>query len=799
MEQAALSLDSIVSGSASAPRHIHRNSLISRVKRIGIGALMSLNMLYGSCGTDDERKPADSNHAEYCLDSDSDGYGNPLICSQFDAQPQGYAQNSTDCDDASSFVHPDAQELCDNKDNDCNNEVDEGYDKSSCSVGAGECLREGHSTCSTDGIDTVCNAIAGLPSEEVCDGRDNDCDGITDSNIILPQDECKVWSCDGEQGTHWANNDVLQQTEECKVYSCVDGEKKWVNNDLEQQVDGCKVYSCQNGERVWANNSSLSDAVKCPPDYCNGTSHVDITDSGSTTCVDGELKPHLCIVEGQTPDYPGCRSPPVCTDGDKDGYSAEGGLCSTQDCNDADKSIHPDAIEVRGDGIDQDCNGSDLAALVCTPGSVQQCYTGPAGTQNIGICKPGNKTCAADGSGLGTCANQTLPTTEIPNNGIDEDCNGSDAVALITPAFFNDAALRCIAYAPTNFNPEAKPPQFPSVASIDEDITLLYNANFNCLVTYGLDGTLKEIPRIAKEKGMVVIAGIWSLTSSEEWTNAINAKPYVDAYNFGTEGIYFARYTLAELRPKIEQLRAITGKPVTTREPVVAYTDDLIAIVDWVFANAHPYWEGITDPAQAVQWTKQQHDALSARTSKKVVLAETGLPSNGASGLSQTSQNDYYRLLEDLIGNRSPITFVYFEAFDQFWKPEGGVGYWWGHWDKDRNPKKVATPQILYTKVPAFGSFENLEGRVVNVRPLDYKTVSYLDYYGIWWVKPYAAWPLTSIDKFSKFICDVTTGGSDQNATQYKSFIVKPDYQADLHVLPVLSDPKVLAETGVTR
>jgi hypothetical protein len=47
-------------------------------------------------------------------------------------------------------------------------------------------------------------------------------------------------------------------------------------------------------------------------------------------------------------------------DHDKDGFTKEQG-----DCNDSDSSINPDATEICGDGIDQDCDGSDLPCLTC--------------------------------------------------------------------------------------------------------------------------------------------------------------------------------------------------------------------------------------------------------------------------------------------------------------------------------------------------------------------------------------------------------------------------------------------------
>jgi len=68
------------------------------------------------------------NPRTYFQDSDGDGYGNPAVSRQACNRPtmEAWVESSTDCDDGSMSAHPGGNEICDGRDNDCDGTIDDG-------------------------------------------------------------------------------------------------------------------------------------------------------------------------------------------------------------------------------------------------------------------------------------------------------------------------------------------------------------------------------------------------------------------------------------------------------------------------------------------------------------------------------------------------------------------------------------------------------------------------------------------------------------------------------------------------
>jgi len=126
-------------------------------------------------------------------DADGDGFGDEADMVQEVDCPSGYVELAGDCDDAEAAVYPAAAEVCDELDNDCDGETDEGllqtwyldwdwdgYGDAASPYEACE-LPVGYSADATDCDDDDNDTYPG--AEELCDGLDNDCDGEIDEEL----------------------------------------------------------------------------------------------------------------------------------------------------------------------------------------------------------------------------------------------------------------------------------------------------------------------------------------------------------------------------------------------------------------------------------------------------------------------------------------------------------------------------------------------------------------------------------------------------------------------------------------
>jgi len=132
-------------------------------------------------------------------DDDGDGYGDPADTETNNQQPQGYVEVDSDCDDTSAEVNPEAIEICNAIDDNCNGDVDEGLTTTFYFDGDGDDF----------GLTGVTTQACDLPETGYADD-DGDCDDVDDS--IYPgaseiTDDGIDQDCDGFDLITWYLDD----------------------------------------------------------------------------------------------------------------------------------------------------------------------------------------------------------------------------------------------------------------------------------------------------------------------------------------------------------------------------------------------------------------------------------------------------------------------------------------------------------------------------------------------------------------------------------------------------------------
>ncbi len=129
---------------------------------------------------------------------------------------------------------------------------------------------------------------------------------------------------------------------------------------------------------------------------------------------------------------------PVCSDGDGDGFSPEGGSCGPVDCDDRDPTVNPGAEESCSDGLDNNCNGlvdaDDPGAVGCPVSALCSDLDGDGFSFEGGFCGPADcddGDAAINPGAAEACSDGFDNDCDGLADGADTECDGSDCIGAL--------------------------------------------------------------------------------------------------------------------------------------------------------------------------------------------------------------------------------------------------------------------------------------------------------------------------------------------------------------------------------
>jgi hypothetical protein len=310
-----------------------------------------------------------------------------VLCAPIrDSDGDGFMARDGDCDDYNDTVYPDAPELCDGLDNDCNDDIDETHPRETFYPdedldGYGDellptlaCVAPPEFTSVGEDCDDDCAAC--FPGGfEYCDELDNDCDGVVDDGVVYTtfyrdsdRDGFGVtgtadYTCEERPGWVQVPDDCDDLCPSCNP------DAPEICDDLDNDCDGSidedltvTVWRDADGDG-YGNPASRQEACELMAGYVqnaddcddiHGDAHpggVEVCDRVDNDC-NGVIDEGLLITFFADTDGDSYGDPESTTEAC---VPPEGFVENADDCDDAAEAINPGADEVV-DGVDNDCD-----------------------------------------------------------------------------------------------------------------------------------------------------------------------------------------------------------------------------------------------------------------------------------------------------------------------------------------------------------------------------------------------------------------------------------------------------------
>ncbi len=314
-----------------------------------------------------------------------------------------------DCDDANASIYPGAIELCDNLDNNCNGEIDEGLPFVDIYTDA-----DGDGFGDDNSLMTTCDpAPDAVTIGGDCDDANPD---IYPGAEEIPNNDIDE-NCDGQLLLIDEDGDGFNSDEDCDdtnpeinpnaVEAC-DNLDNNCNGEIDEGLDIVEVYLDEDGDGFGDDNSLMTT---CNPGPDAVTIGGDCDDSNAGVYPGAEEIPNNEIDED-------CDGVVLIIDADGDGFNSD------EDCDDSNPNTYPGAPE-NCDDLDNNCNGEIDEGVTFV-----DVYTDADGDgfgdddSLMNTCDPGPNTVEVGGDCDDTDPSVYPGAEEIPNNDIDEDCDG---------------------------------------------------------------------------------------------------------------------------------------------------------------------------------------------------------------------------------------------------------------------------------------------------------------------------------------------------------------------------------------